>query len=256
MKRIGIITGASSGLGRAYAEQIDKEWKLDELWLIARREERLIALADSLDCDCRILALDLTEQESIGLLQQALEEAAPRVEILISAAGFGKFGRGEDMSAQEVTDMIALNCRAAVEVTRVCVPYLHRDSRVLEIASCAAFQPLPGMNLYAATKAFLLHYTKALREELSNRGVLVTAVCPYWIKTEFMAVARDTAHPEAVRSTPFAMRPEAVAAWSLTMNGLGRGVVTCGPIPFVMRVGNKLLPDKFTMALWDKLRKI
>lgn len=254
--KIGIVTGASSGLGRAYAKHIDKMMDLDELWLIARREERLAALADTLESDCRILALDLTRPESVETLQRTLEEEKPRVEVLVSAAGFGKFGRAEDMTARETGDMIALNCRSAVEVTRASIPYLHRGSRVLELCSCAAFQPLPGMNLYAATKAFLLHYTRALREELSPRGVLVTAVCPYWVKTEFMAVARDTANPDAVRHTPLAMRPEAVAAWSLTMNGLGRPVVTCGPIPAVMRLGGKLLPAKIPMAIWDRLRKL
>lgn len=256
MKKIGIITGASSGLGRAYARHIDKVMDLDELWLVARREERLIALANSLEKDCRILPLDLTRRESIETLRQALEEEKPRVSLLVSAAGFGKFGRAEDLSLEETGDMIELNCKAAAEVTRVCIPYLRRGSRVLEVASCAAFQPLPAMSLYAATKAFLLHYTRALREELSPRGVLVTAVCPYWLKTEFMAVARDTANPEAVRHTPLAMRPEAVAAWSLTMNGLGRGVVTCGAIPFTMRLGGKFLPAQVPMALWDKLRRL
>ena len=256
MKKIGIVTGASSGLGRAYARHMDKIMDLDELWLIARREERLVALADSLSCNCRILALDLTEEESVSVLQRTLEEERPWVSVLVSAAGFGKFGRAEDLTARETGDMIALNCRAAVEVTRVCIPYLHRGSRVLEVASCAAFQPLPGMDLYAATKAFLLRYTQALRWELSPQGIRVTAVCPYWIKTEFMAVARDTANPGEVRHTPLAMRPEAAAAWSLTMNGLGLGVVTCGPIPFVMRVGGKVLPACVPMALWDKLRKI
>lgn len=254
--RIGIITGASSGLGWAYARHVDKILELDELWLIARREERLVALAEELETDCRILALDLTEEESILTLRRTLEEERPQVELLVSAAGFGKFGRAEDLSLEETGDMISLNCRAAAEVTRVCIPYLHRGSRVLEVASCAAFQPLPAMGVYAATKAFVLHYTRALREELSPRGVLVTAVCPYWIKTEFMAVARDTANPEAVRHTPLAMRPEAVAAWSLTMNGLGRPVVTCGPIPAVMRLGGKLLPARVPMALWDKLRRL
>ena len=254
--RIGIITGASSGLGRAYARHVDKILELDELWLIARREERLVALAEELETDCRILALDLTEEESILTLRRTLEEERPRVELLVSAAGFGKFGRVEDLSLEETGDMISPNCRAAAEVTRVCIPYFHRGSRVLEVASCAAFQPLPAMGVYAATKAFVLHYTRALREELSSRGVLVTAVCPYWIKTEFMAVARDTANPEAVRHTSLAMRPEAVAAWSLTMNGLGRPVVTCGPIPAVMRLGGKLLPARIPMALWDKLRRL
>ena len=253
--RIGIITGASSGLGRAYARLVDKRIKLDELWLIARREERLVALAGELEHDCRILALDLRSEESISILRRTLEEEKPRVELLVCAAGFGKFGRVEDLSLEETGDMIDLNCRSAAEVTRVCVPYLHRGSRVLEIASCAAFQPLPAMSIYAATKAFLLHYTRALREELAPRGVLVTAVCPYWIKTEFMTVARDTANPEAVRHTPLAMRPEAVAAWSLTMNGLGKAVVTCGPIPAVMRLGSKVLPAGMAMDIWERVRK-
>lgn len=254
--RIGIITGASSGLGRAYAKHIDKRMELDELWLIARRETRLTALADTLDHDCRILALDLTDRESFDLLERTLEVEKPVVSVLVSAAGFGKFGEAQDLTAKETEDMIALNCHAAAEVTRLCLPYLHRGSRVLEIASCAAFQPLPGISLYAATKAFLLRYTQALRHELQGRGILVTAVCPYWLKTEFMAVARDTANPDAVRHTPLAMRPEAAAAWSLTMNGLGAGVVTCGPIPFVMRLGGKILPAGIPMRIWDNIRKL
>ena len=254
--RIAIVTGASSGLGRAYARQLDRIMKLDEIWLIARREERLQAVAGELGCKGRVLAMDLKRRESTEVLEAMLAEEKPELAALVCAAGFGKFGRGEDMTAQETEDMVALNCRAAVEVTRVCLPYLERGGRVLEIASCAAFQPLPGMNLYAATKAFLLRYTQALRWELKGRGVKVTAVCPFWIRTEFMAVARDPANPNAVRHTPFAMRPEAVAAWSLTMNGLDVGTVTCGPIPFVMEVGSKVLPACVPMALWDKLRKL
>lgn len=254
--KIGIVTGASSGLGWAYAKEIERSMELDELWLIARREERLVELAQSLDCDCRVLPLDLTGESGLETLEALLREERPRVEVLVSCAGFGKFGRAEDLTGEETDSMIALNCRAAVEVTRMCIPYLHRGSRVLEVCSCAGFLPLPGMNLYAATKAFLLSYTRSLREELKGRGIQVTAVCPFWIKTEFMAVARNTANPEAVKNTPFAMRPEAVAAWSLTMNGLGAAVATCGPIPFAMRLGSKVIPAGLAMKAWDKVRKL
>lgn len=254
--KIAIVTGASSGLGRAYAQRLDRREELDELWLIARREERLQELADSLEHDCRILALDLTGRESVELLGDLLEEEKPQLEYLVCAAGFGKFGRAEDLTGAETEDMIALNCCAAVELTRVCIPWLTRGSHVLEVASCAGFLPLPGMNLYAATKAFLLSYTRALGEELKGRGVKVTAVCPYWIKTEFMAVARDTANPEAVRSTPLAMRPEAVSAWSLTMNEKGAPVVTCGPVSALLRVGGKVIPARVSMALWDRIRRL
>ncbi len=254
--RIGIITGASSGLGRAYALELDRSMGLDELWLIARREERLKEVAEDLHCKGRVLAMDLTERESIDTLQKLLEREKPEAAALICAAGFGKFGRAEDLTAEETDSMIALNCRAAVEVTRVCIPYLRAGSRVLEIASCAGFQPLPGMNVYAATKAFLLHYTRALRWELAGRGVVVTAVCPYWIDTEFMAVARRTANPDAVRHTYFSVRPEAVAAWSLSMNRLGLAVVTGGPIPLAMRLGRKVLPSCVPMALWEAIRRV
>lgn len=254
--RIAIVTGASSGLGRAYARELDKADGLDELWLIARREERLLALSGELDHPCRILPLDLTKKESMETLEALLRAEKPHVGVLVSCAGFGKFGRAEDLSPQEIRDMVDLNCRAAVEVTGLCIPYLRRGSRVLEVCSCAAFQPLPGLNLYAATKAFLLSYTRSLGEELKDRGVKVTAVCPFWIKTEFMAVARDTANPQAVKHTPFAMRPEAVAAWSLTMNDLGAALTTCGPIPALMRLGSKVVPSAAAMKLWDKLRKL
>lgn len=254
--RVGIVTGASSGLGRAYAKRLDKSGEVEELWLIARREERLTQLADSLEKPCRILALDLTGEESMTLLRDLLEEERPLVQYLVCAAGFGKFGRAEDLTGEETGDMIELNCHAAVEVTRLCIPWMRRGSHILEIASCAGFQPLPGLNLYAATKAFLLHYARALGVELKGRGITVTAVCPTWVKTEFMAVARDTANPEAVRHTPFAMRPEAVAAWSLTVSRRGGAVAACNPASALLRVGSKVLPTAAVMALWDRLRSM
>ena len=254
--RIGIVTGASSGLGWAYAQEIDKTMDLDEIWLIARREGRLQELAAQLHTKGRVLALDLTKRESFDALGELLQAQRPHVDILVANAGFGKYGRAGDMTAEETHDMIALNCWALAETTRVCLPYLRRGSRVLEIASCAAFQPLPGMNLYAATKAFVLQYTRALRRELSPRGIRVTAVCPYWIQTEFFAVAEDTANPGTVKHAFFPMRPEAMAAWSLTMNGLDRAVVTGGPIPTAMRVGRKLLPTEVIMSAWDRIRQL
>ena len=169
--RIGIVTGASSGLGWAYAKEIDKTMELDEIWLIARREARLRKLASELRARGRVLELDLTRRESFDALRELLQAERPQIEILAVNAGFGKYGRAEDMTAEETHDMIALNCWGAAETTRMCIPCMGRGSRVLEIASCAAFQPLPGMNLYAATKAFVLQYARALRRELAHRGV-------------------------------------------------------------------------------------
>ncbi len=255
--RIGIVTGASSGIGRAFVRQLARTMDLDEIWLIARREERLKRLAEEVGAYCRPMPMDLTEGGSVLQVQEALEREKPEIAVLVCAAGFGKFGRAQDMTLEENDDMIALNCRAAVDVTRVCIPYLGQGSRVLEVCSCAGFTPLPGMNLYAATKAFLLRYTRALRWELSPRGVKVTAVCPCWVRTEFEGVARDSRNGGAVgRFTALAQRPESVAAWALTVNGLGLAVATCGPLALVQRVGGKLLPSCVTMAAWEGIRRI
>ncbi len=256
--KIGIITGASSGLGREFARQIDRTVQLDELWLVARREDRLLELANRLERPCRIFPLDLKEKSSILQLEEALADCpGARVEILVCAAGFGKFGRAEDLSLEETDSMIQVNCQAAVDVTRAVIPYLRKGSRVLEVCSCAGFQPLQGMNLYAATKAFLLNYTRALRWELAGRGVRVTAVCPYWIQTEFMQVARDTQNPKAVRHcTRIAQKPSTVAAWALRMNRAGLAVTTCGPMAFVQRFAAKFLPNCVIMTLWEGIRRV
>ena len=256
MMRIAIVTGASSGLGRAYVQEIDKTLSVDQLWLIARREDRLRELSGSLRHDSRVVPLDLTRRESLEALDALLQAERPQVEVLVCAAGFGKYGGAGDMSQAETRDMIALNCWALAETTRICLPWLEKGSRVLEIASCAAFQPLPGMNLYAATKAFVLHYTRALRTELAQRGVKVTAVCPYWVRTEFFQVARDTANPGAVNHAFFPMRPQALAAWSLSLNALNCPVVTGGPVPAALRLARKLLPTQALMAGWDVVRRL
>ncbi len=126
----------------------------------------------------RPLALDLTRLESVETLRVLMREEEPEVAVLVNAAGFGKFGTCADLTLQETCDMIDLNCRAAAALTAAVLPYMGRGSRVLEICSSAAFQPLPGFNVYAATKAFLLRYSRALRWEAAPRGIRVTAVCP------------------------------------------------------------------------------
>lgn len=256
--KIGIITGASSGMGREFVRKIDQTVELDELWLIARREDRLKELASELSHKSRILPLDLKEKSSIETLQSALSEQEDlQVKILVCAAGFAKFGRAEDLSLEETDSMIQVNCQAAVDVTRIIIPYLGKGSRILEVCSCAGYQPLQGLNIYAATKSFLLNYTRALRWEVAGKGVKVTAVCPYWVKTEFMSVARDTKNPKAVRHcTAVAQSPSSVASWSLLMNQIGLAVTTCGPMSFIMRFASKFLPNCVIMAFWEGIRRI
>ncbi len=253
--KIAIVTGASSGLGRAFARKLARWEEIEALWLVARREERLRELAAELGKPARVLSLDLTEPESIQALREALEREAPDVRVLVNAAGFGKFGTYADMTAQETGDMIALNCRAAVDLTNLSIPYMGRGSHILEICSSSAFQPLPGLNVYAASKAFLLRYARGLRWELRGTGIRVTAVCPGWIKTEFMDVARQTKNGRTVRRCPFAATPEHVAACALRGSRLGLPVTLHGLLTPAQCLAAKLLPHSLVMACWNLIRR-
>ena len=252
---IAIVTGASSGLGRSFIRQLDRQGGLDEIWGVARRRERMEELAAQLSTPMRPLALDLTKTESVETLRALLQETGADVRVLVNSAGFGKFGTYADMTLQETADMIDLNCRAAVALTAAAIPHMSRGARILEICSSAAFQPLPGFNVYAATKAFLLRYSRALRWEVAPRGIKVTAVCPGWIKTEFMQVARDTKNGRTVRSYTFALRPETVARRALRDSQV-LAVTTCGLPALVQRVASKFLPHCFIMACWEGLRRL
>lgn len=253
--KIAIVTGASSGLGRAFARKLALWEEIEALWLVARREERLRELASELGKPAKVLSLDLTEPDSIQTLREALERETPDVRVLVNAAGFGKFGTYADMTAQETGDMIALNCRAAVDLTNLSIPYMGHGSHILEICSSSAFQPLPGLNVYAASKAFLLRYARGLRWELRGTGIHVTAVCPGWIKTEFMAVARQTKNGRTVRRFPFATTPEHVAACALRGSRLGLAVTLHGLLTPAQCLAAKLLPHSLVMACWNLIRR-
>lgn len=254
--KIAIVTGASSGLGMAFVRRLDALGGLDEIWGVARRGERLEALAAELRTPMRPLALDLTRLESVETLRVLMREEEPEVAVLVNAAGFGKFGTCADLTLQETCDMIDLNCRAAVAVTNLCLPYLTRGSRVLEICSTAAFQPMPGIGVYAATKAFLHSYAKTLHYELLPRGIHVTAVCPYWVKdTEFIPIAQE-GKPGQFRHFPLASRSKSVVKLSLAASAWNLWVATPGLVCTLHRVGAKFIPHALMVPLMGLLRRV
>lgn len=254
--KIAIITGASSGLGREFVKQICKKDKLDSIWIIARRENRLQKIAEEFPGRIRPLPLDLTDPKSFHFLKNLLQEEKPDVRILINAAGFGKMGNYSEISLQDCYDMIDLNCRALVTMTQIVLPYMKKGSRILQICSSSAFQPLPSLNIYAATKAFVLSYSRALRWELFGKGVHVTAVCPYWIRdTEFISVAKST-DPQAIRHFPLASRACNVAKFALWSSKLNLPVSTPGLVCSLQRIVTKIIPREIIIAFWQVLRRL
>lgn len=253
---IAIVTGASSGMGREAAKQLDKIFtdKIDEIWLIARRSERLRELSELMKHSTRILTLDLLEEKDLAEFELALNLASPNVKMLVNAAGFGVIGPFCGGYIKEQKEMVGLNCEALMRVTYSCLEYMEKGGRIVQFASSAAFLPQPGFAVYAASKSFVYSFSKALNIELKEKGISVTAVCPGPVSTEFFTIA------EKNESTPFfkkwfmadakkvvqkalydSYKRKSVSVYSISMN--------------IFRVVSKLLPDDLVMKLFCIFKK-
>ena len=142
--KIAVITGASSGMGREFAIQLSHEANFDEMWVIARRKEALESLKDQVCCPIRPIAMDLLNPDSFQRYADLLDMVQPEIKVLVNCAGFGKFGRYDQIPLQDCMNMIDLNCKALVAMTQLSLPYMHRDGKIVELDSLSAFQPVPS----------------------------------------------------------------------------------------------------------------
>ena len=190
--KIAIVTGASSGMGREFALQLSRYVQVDEIWAIARRQEALASLQEEVSVPVRPISLDLLQSSSFETFAQLLETEKPEVRLLVNAAGFGKFGSFEKISLDDDCKMLDLNCKSLVMMTRLVIPYMTPGSHILQLDSLSAFQPVPYITTYGATKAFVLSYSRAMNRELKSKGIRMMAMNPGWVKTEFFNHATQT----------------------------------------------------------------
>lgn len=192
MKNIAIVTGASSGIGRDFAIDIAKNFDIDEIWIIARRKDRLIELAhhiyENYLLNVVVIPADLTDYKSIEKISQRLEKVRPNINILVNSSGFGLGGESINISRKSQENMIMLNCISLFSMTQMCMEYMSEGSGIIQISSAAAFSPQPFLSVYSATKSFVLNYSLALSYELKPRGINVSVVCPGPVDTEFFDV--------------------------------------------------------------------
>ena len=180
---IAIVTGASSGMGREFVLQLNNYISVDEIWVIARRENALTDLKEEVSTPIRPIPLDLCDSASFTAFQALLEQEKPNVKLLVNAAGFGKFGSFQHISMEDDCKMIDLNCKALVMMTRIVLPYMASGSHILQLDSLSAFQPVPYITTYGATKSFVLSYSRSINRELKSKGIRVMAMNPGFLTT-------------------------------------------------------------------------
>lgn len=245
--RIAVITGASSGMGRDFVRQLSARESFDEIWVVARRRERLEELRKEISVPLRPVCLDLSKKESIEEYGALLESEKPEVAVLVNASGFGFFKEFTEAELDGYYDMIAVNDSAVVGMTYRTLPYMGEGSRIFNICSVAALQPLPYISIYGATKAFALSFTRAINVELKQRGIRALAVCPYWTRTEFFDTARTD---DTITYYQCYTESKDVVALAIKDMDRGKDVSICGRTAKLNAFLTKLLPHRLVMRVW------
>ena len=252
--KIAIVTGASSGMGREFVRQLHHYIQPDMIWAIARRQAALEALAAETAIPVRPIVLDLGQPSAFQTLAAMLDAEKPEVALLVNAAGFGKFGDFDKIPLEDDLNMIDLNCKALVAMTRLCLPYMRKGSHILQLDSLSAFQPVPYITTYGATKAFVLSYTRACNAELKPRGIRMMAMNPAWVKTEFFNHAFQTNN--RVQYFNYVQEAEDVVAVALRDLYKSKKDMSIPGFGVKLQVlGVKLLPHKLVMKTWMNQQK-
>ena len=194
--KISVITGAASGMGREFVLAVDREYELDEIWVIDRNGERLETLKSECRTPLRTLAWDLTDKKRFDEYKKMLEDMNPEIALLINDAGYGIFGDFEEMDLGETLGIVDVNDKALTAFCLLSLPYMKEGDAIVNMGSNSSWQPVPYQAVYGASKAYVLSFSRAIGRELQKRGVHVMCVCPGWIKTDFQERAK---HDEVIK---------------------------------------------------------
>lgn len=254
-KKIAIITGASSGIGKEFLKLLLKEEGLEELWAIGRDELRLKEVKEEDKARIRIFSMDLSHKKNFDILEALIESEDVDVRWLINCAGYAKFCDWSGIDRYTSVNMIDVNISALVSMCLISLPHMKRGGKIINMASQAAFQPLPYQNIYSSTKAFVRNYTRALNAELKSKGISATAVCPGWMQTRL--IERAIVEGEnGTRVFPHIVYPDVVAKKALKDAKKSKDISIYSSYVKFSNLLAKLLPQKCMMGIWLNQQKL
>ncbi len=257
MKRIALITGASSGLGREFATTLANKTytQVDEIWLIARRKQRLGAIAKKYNTiKFKVIPIDLTSVSQMEQFVALLERENPKIQILVNSAGYGKTGAFTNIEIEDYKKMIDLNIRALTLVTYACIPFMCKGGKVIQLASSAGFIPQPNFAVYSATKSYVIQFSRALNCELMPMGISVLAVCPGPVRTEFLKIANPEGLPKSLKYN-FIADPKKVVKKALRDAFANKDISVYGTGIKLLHVIGKIMPHRILTSMVNQLSK-
>ena len=251
--KIAVITGASAGIGREFVYAVDRQYELDEIWVVARRKERLEELSERCKTPLRAVCLDLSKLDSVDEYAAMLDAEKPEISILVNAAGCGVFGPFAENDLKKQLSSAQLNSLALTAMCHVSIPYMPSGSAIVNMGSNSAWQPVPYQTVYGASKSYVLSFSRALGRELRSKGIHVMCVCPGWIKTEFQKAAE---HDKYIRYVDRWYGPDEVAEQAMQDLAKKKTVSILGhPVRRQVRLV-KFLPVNLVMDIWCKQQGI
>jgi len=267
---IAVITGASSGIGAEFVRALFSEKgafpkeTFEEVWILARRNAQLEAIKDELSAfPIRVISLDLLNQDDLSSFSFLLEKESPDIKLLIQCAGIGKTGSFLLMSPQNIQEQIMVNCTALSVMAHICLPYMiplgkktarKNGPMILHIASSAGFLPQPNFSIYAASKAYVISFSRALRKELQEYNISVTTLCPGPVDTEFQEKASGQmgVSPKGFK-TYFLVSAQKVAKKGLRAAKKRKSLVVYGLSQKALHVLSKILPHRVFIFFSSKI---
>ncbi len=254
VKKLALITGASSGLGYEFAKLCAQESY--EPILVARRKERLDSLKQEIERDfsvaCHVIPLDLLASDCGETLFTACKQIEGSLEIVINNAGFGEFGDYGSTDGEKEANSIKVNVLALTSITKSLLPLLKENNSgyICNVASTAAFQPLPRFSVYGATKAYVLSYSQAIGAELEEFNIKVSCLCPGPTDTEFFSSNNMEDSTIANRKLPTSSE---VAEYGYRAMKKGKPVAIHGSFNWLMAVSGKFAPQRLVVQLAKKM---